>query len=95
MGLVFSSRFGTPFEGAYVLDCLHQVLKEAGLPDQRLHDLRHACASLLLLQGEDLRTIMAVLGHNPIKTTADIYTHILPSVKRQAADRMNDILTRK
>jgi integrase len=94
-GLVFTTALGTPLDPAFVLRQFQQKLTEAGLPKQRFHDLRHACASLLLAQGEDLRTIMEVLGHSNIATTADIYTHILPAVKRQAAEKMDAILTGK
>jgi integrase len=92
-GLIFTTRYGTPLEGAFILRCLHGILKEAELPDQRLHDLRHGFASLLLAGGEDLRTIMEVLGHSNIKTTADIYTHIMPALKRQVAEKMDAVLT--
>jgi integrase len=64
------------------------------LPHQRFHDLRHACATLLLLQGEDLRVVQEVLGHASYTTTANVYAHVLPRLKRQAAARMDAILRR-
>ena len=42
----------------------HRLLERAGLPHKRFHDLRHTCASLLLVQGEDIRVAMEVLGHS-------------------------------
>jgi len=63
------------------------------LPRQRFHDLRHGAASLMLAQGEDARTIMAVLGHSQISTTMDLYTHMMPSTLRGVATRMDALLT--
>lgn len=64
-------------------------LKAAGLPRQRLYDYRHACATILLEKGADLREIMGQLRHSTIKLTADTYTHVRSSVSRRNADRIN------
>jgi len=94
-GFVFTTSLGTPLDAAYVLICFKKALEDAELPKQRLHDLRHAHASLLLMEGEDMRTIMEVLGHSNISTTADIYAHVMPIVKKQAAEKINAILMGK
>jgi integrase len=57
-------------------------------------DLRHTCASLLLAQGVEARVIMETLGHSQIATTMNTYAHVLPVLQRQAADRMDRLLTR-
>jgi integrase len=57
----------------------------AGLGWLHLHDLRHAFATFLLDQGEELRTVMELLGHSTIRLTADIYGHVLPARAMQAA----------
>ena len=59
----------------------------------RFHDLRHGTASLLIASGENLRTVMEVLGHVDIGTTANIYAHISAELKRGAADRLQAALT--
>lgn len=59
----------------------------------RVHDLRHFCASLLLAQGVPLKVVSDLLGHTRISVTADLYTHVLPSLKREAMDLMDSILT--
>ena len=71
------------------------MLKTAGLPPVRFHDLRHTAATFLLAQGVDARTIMETLGHSQISLTLDTYSHVLPSLQREAADRMNRLLTLK
>jgi hypothetical protein len=48
----------------------------AGIRRVRLDDLRHTCATLLLAQGVDGRTIMELLGHRAIAVTMNIYTHV-------------------
>ncbi|MGA4729609.1 tyrosine-type recombinase/integrase [Micromonospora taraxaci] len=44
----------------------------------RLHDLRHACATFLLVSGASPRTVMKVLGHGQIGLTMNTYAHVLP-----------------
>ena len=70
-------------------------LRRAGLPHTRFHDLRHACATLLLLQGVELKVVQEILGHASISTTGNIYAHVLQSLKRGAADSMDVVLTRR
>jgi integrase len=68
------------------------LLAGAGLRHVRLHDLRHTCASLLLAQGVAPRVVMETLGHSAIAVTMNTYSHVLPIMQRDAADRMNDLL---
>ena len=58
----------------------------------RIRDLRHACASLLLVQGVHPRVVMETLGHKQISLTMDTYSHVTPALQREAADRMEDLL---
>ncbi|MEZ5318423.1 MAG: site-specific integrase [Vicinamibacterales bacterium] len=91
-GLVFVTRTGTPLESRNVTRTFQNLLKRAGLPRIRFHDLRHTAATLLLAQGVDPRTIMETLGHSQISLTLNTYSHVLPVLKRDAADRMNELL---
>jgi integrase len=90
--LVFVSTIGTPLDGIVVTRRFQAVLAAADLPHQRFHDLRHACASLLLSQGIAARVVMEQLGHSQISLTLNTYTHVSPALGRAAADRMNDLL---
>jgi integrase len=69
------------------------LLERAGLPHQRFHDLRHACTTLLLLRGVELKVVQEVLGHASYSTTANIYAHVLPELKRGAAAQMDAVLS--
>jgi integrase len=68
------------------------LLKRAKLPRIRFHDLQHTAASLLLLAGEHPKVVQERLGHSSIKVTMDTYSHVLPSMQRAAADRLDVLL---
>jgi len=93
--LVFTSTIGTPLEPRNVNRHFTAVLKRAGLPHLRFHDLRHGCATLLLLQGVELKVVQEILGHASVSTTGNIYAHVLDSLKRGGADQMDAILARR
>ena len=59
----------------------------------RFHSLRHTAASLLLTQGTHPRVVMEMLGHSTIALAMNTYSHVIPALERDAADRMNSILT--
>ncbi|MGO9178720.1 MAG: tyrosine-type recombinase/integrase [Candidatus Limnocylindrales bacterium] len=90
--LVFTTTLGTPLDGISVTRRFQRILRAAGLPRQRFHDLRHACATLLLAQGVPARVVMETLGHSEISFTLNTYSHVLPALGRQAAERMDEVL---
>ena len=65
--------------------------KRAGLDWLRLHDLRHGCATLLLAKGVPDRVIMEVLGHAEIGVTMNTYAHVLPVLRQEAADAIDEL----
>jgi integrase len=71
------------------------ILVRAGLPDIRLYDLRHTCATLLLLADVPAKVVSERLGHSSVTLTLDTYSHVLPTMQRRAADLMGQILGRK
>lgn len=93
-GLVFTTVEGRPLDASFVTHHLQKLLARAGLRHQRFHDLRHACASLLLAQGVSARVVMDLLGHSQISLTLNTYSHVVPSLREDAADRMDSLLTR-
>lgn len=90
--LVFRTTLGTPLDAISVTRRFQRILRRAGLPHQRFHDLRHACASLLLAQGVPARVVMETLGHSQISLTLNTYSHVVPSLARVAAERMDEML---
>jgi len=91
-GLVYTQADGTPLSRHTVTRRFQRILDQAGMRKHRFHDLRHTCATLLLAQGVQMRTIMEILGHSQIATTADIYAHVLPVLMADAATKMDEAL---
>ena len=90
---VFPSPTGGPMSPDSVLHMLHRVLKRAGLPKVRFHDLRHTFATLALQNGVDIKTVSSMLGHFSAGFTLDTYAHVTTSAKREAAKTMGNILS--
>ena len=93
-GLVFTTTIGTPIDKGGLHRAFKLILTTAELPNIRYHDLRHTAATLLLAQGVDPRTIMETLGHSQISLTLNTYAHVMPTLQRQAASKMDEILSR-
>ena len=62
------------------------------LPKCRFHDLRHLCASIMLMQGVNVKVAQEHLGHKDISTTMNIYSHVLPSVAKEAAQKIGALV---
>ena len=90
---VFPSPTGRPISPDSVLHMLHRVLKRAGLPRVRFHDLRHTFATLALQNGVDVKTVSGMLGHFSAGFTLDTYAHVTTASQRQAAKTMGGILS--
>lgn len=90
-GLVFTTGVGTPLDASTVTHRFQRLLERFGMRRVRFHDLRHTCATFLLPQGCDLRTIQEVLGHSQISLTANTYAHVTAALKRDAATRMDAV----
>lgn len=70
------------------------LLKNAGLPDIRFHDLRHTAATLLLVQGVNPKVVQERLGHAQISLTLDTYSHVLPSIQKEAASKLDSLFAK-
>lgn len=89
--LIFPTGIGTPREPRNVNRSWTAVCKRAGVTI-RLHDLRHATASLAFQAGADMKEVQALLRHTRMSTTADIYTEVFESVRRGTAEKMDGVL---
>ena len=84
---------GTPLDARNVAgEHFKPLLKRAGLPEIRFHDLRHTCATLLLSRGTHQKYVQELLGHKSIKLTLDRYSHWMPSMGHATADGMDEAL---
>ena len=89
---VFPSPTGGPISPDSVLHMLHRVLKRAGLPRVRFHDLRHTFATLALQNGVDIKTVSGMLGHFSAGFTLDTYAHVTTAAQKEAAKTMGKVL---
>ena len=83
--LVFAHSDGSPYLPDTVSHAFKKIAGWAGLPRIRLHDLRHAHASLMLRQGVHPKIVQERLGHSTISVTLDTYSHVLPGLQEAAA----------
>src|SRR5262249_54886872 len=67
------------------------VLKASRLPPIRFHDLRHTCATLLLLKDVNVKVVSERLGHATVQLTLDVYSHVLPTLQERAAEEMDGL----
>jgi integrase len=91
--LVFATSLGTPFGPETVTQrSFKPLLKRAGLPEIRFHDLRHTYATLLLTRGVHPTYVQRALGHSSVKMTLDRYSHWMPSMGRATAEAIEAAL---
>src|SRR5258708_28889569 len=91
--LVFCTDLGTPLSiPNLTYRYFRPILKEAGLPQIRLYDLRHSHATLLLIAEENPKVVAERLGHSTIVLTMDTYSHVVPSMQRNASDKLTKML---
>jgi integrase len=91
--LVFTTGVGTPIEPRNVNRMWDAVCERAGVR-MRVHDLRHAAASLAFAEGASMKEIQEMLRHARESTTSAIYVHVLDSVRPGTADKMDGVLRR-
>ena len=89
---VFSTKSGKPIDCTNLIkQSWRPLLKKAGLPHKRFHDLRHTCATLLLTKGVHPKVVQELLGHSSISITLDTYSHVLPTMQEKAVAAMDEI----
>jgi len=93
--LVFTNELGGFVERQNLLHRhFRSALKAAGLPvTLRLYDLRHTAATLLLAAGVHPKVASERLGHASITMTLDTYSHVMPTMQREASDKMEELLS--
>jgi len=80
------SRAGDPIHPGQFSYRFQSLVRRAGLPRIRLHDLRHTHATHALRAGIHPKIVSERLGHSTIAITLDTYSHVLPSMQREAAE---------
>jgi len=90
--LIFPSTLGTPLDPRNLYRQFKKALQEARLPNIRFHDLRHTAATLMLQQHTHPKVVQERLGHSDISLTLNTYSHVLPDIQEEAAEKMTRVL---
>jgi integrase len=90
-GYAFTTPLGRYIHPNTLYARFKALLKRAGLPDIRFHDLRHSAASLLLSNGVHPKVVQEILGHSQISMTMDIYSHVLPTMHQDAMEKLHQV----
>jgi integrase len=89
--LVFCTQQGGQLWPDTVRRRFYRLLKHLGLPQIHIHDLRHSASTLLRSMGVDLKVIQGILGHSTLDMTANVYSHVLPSMQKEAVEKMKTL----
>jgi integrase len=92
-GLIFTNSLGGPIDPRNLLRNFKQLLRDAGLPAIRFHDLRHSAATLMLNAGIPVIVVKRRLGHARASITLDVYGHLIPSMQSEAAELIDQMVT--
>lgn len=93
LDLVFATELGTPISSKNLRDRhFKPLMTKAGLAGIRLYDLRHTTATLLLSAGENPKVVSERLGHASIVLTLDTYSHVLPTMQREATVKLEKLM---
>jgi integrase len=95
LGLVFTTKNGTPLEPRNVNRAFESLCRRAGVRPIRLHDLRHSCATLLFTMGVDAATVQRILRHSSISVTTGTYVEMIERVQRDAVSGMDSLLKQR
>lgn len=94
-GLMFTTETGQMLHPADVTDHFYFRLAQAGLPPIGLHGLRHGAATINLAAGVDMKVVQDLLRHASASTTSNLYTHVLPDLAYNAAEKAAASVPRK
>jgi integrase len=78
------NELGEPYHPDALAKRFQVLVILSRLPRVRFHDLRHACASLPLADGVPVKVVSELLGHSSPQITLALYTHVTPTVGREA-----------
>ena len=90
--LIFSNQTGGFLSYRTVYDCFKRIVDKIGSPSTRFHDLRHTYAVLAIKSGDDIKTVQENLGHATAAFTLDVYGHVTAQMRRDSADRMEQVI---
>jgi len=90
---VFTNATGEPIHPHSISQTFKRIVKRAGVPRIRLHDLRHTHGTLLIKAGIPVKMVSERLGHGDPTFTIDTYQHVLPGMQAEAARMFESLIT--
>jgi integrase len=91
-GFVCARPDGRPWDPRSMSHAFVDLIKESGFRRIRFHDLRHGHATHLLRQGIHPKVVSERLGHSTVGITLDVYSHVVPGMQEEAAERIDEVL---
>ncbi|HTK75455.1 MAG TPA: site-specific integrase, partial [Gemmataceae bacterium] len=94
-GPVFCDTFGGWLRKSnFLRNVFRPLIRRAGVPVRRFHDLRHTSATLLLGLGVHPKVVQERLGHSNISITLGTYSHVAPTLQKEAAAKLDRLFRR-
>ena len=91
--MVFPNDVGRPIDPTnLVARSFRPLLERGACPRIRFRDLRHTAATLLLGRGVHPKIVSEMLGHASVAITLDTYSHVIPTMQREAAAVLDAVL---
>jgi len=88
---VFVTLSGEPYHESFIRGVFYKALNKASLRKIRIHDLRHAYATLRISKGDNIADVSKQLGHHSVKFTMDIYYHWVPGGSKSEVDGLDEL----
>ena len=95
LDFVIHQEDGAPYKPDSMTQKWERFLEDSGLPKIRLHDLRHSNATALIQAGVNPRVVQQRLGHSDVNITLNTYTHVLPEMDVDAAEKLDSIMLQR
>ncbi|WML35672.1 site-specific integrase [Clostridium sp. OS1-26] len=89
--IVFATELGAYLDSRYLTKRYTSILKKADIPYKKFHSLRHTYCTRLFEAGIPIKIVQMLMGHGDIKTTMNIYTHVMPDEKIKAVEKINNL----
>ena len=90
---VFIRTTGEPLLPDSTTHAFKKLVISIGIDDVWFHDLRHTHATVMLIQGVHPKVVQERLGHAKMSTTLDLYSHVMPTMQREAAIKFDEALS--
>lgn len=92
-GFIIHKKDGTQYSPDSLTQKQIRFRRKHGLKEVKFHGLRHTCATMMIAQNIDSKTVQARIGHADIRTTLNTYVHCLPSMNKSAGDKLDMLFT--